>query len=239
MQFLWPPSSVVQRQLEPEDMDDPGIDSQLLLGALRGLTTINFVSASARIVWSPIARLARALKTDRLRALDIATGAGDIPRALWKRAERAGLKLEIHGVDISERSLTYARERMPAGASLTFSRLNALAEPLPSDYDVVMCSLFLHHLAEDSAVVLLRKMAAATRRLVLVNDLRRGRDGLLLAYLAGRLLSTSPVVRVDAVRSVRAAFTLPEAQSLAVKAGLAGATVSRRWPCRYLLEWRR
>jgi SAM-dependent methyltransferase len=232
-------SGLAQRQLEPEDMDDPRLDSPLLLGALRGLTTINFLSASARIVWSPIARLAGELKTDRLRVLDIATGAGDIPRALWKKSQRAGLRVEIHGLDISERSLAFAREKIPAGAPLQFSQLDALAEPLPAEYDVIMCSLFLHHLTEESAVLLLQKMAAAARHIVLVNDLRRGRDGLLLAHLAGRFLSTSPVVRIDAVRSVRAAFTLGEAQTLAAKASLVGATISRRWPCRYLLQWRR
>jgi len=231
-------SGPAQRQLEPEDMDDPGLDSQLLFGALRGLTTINFLSASPRIVWSPIAQLARELKTDRLRVLDIATGAGDIPRALWKKSQRAGLRLEIHGLDISARSLAFAREKIPACAPLQFSQLDALTEPLPADYDVIMCSLFLHHLTEQSVVLLLQKMSKAARHLVLVNDLRRGRDGLLLAHLAGRFLSTSPVVRIDAVRSVRAAFTLAEAQALAAKAGLAGATISRCWPCRYLLQWR-
>ena len=73
--------SLAQRQLEPEDMDDPAIATERLHGALTGLTRINFVSNSAGIVWSPIARLARKLNVDRLRVLDIATGAGDVPRA--------------------------------------------------------------------------------------------------------------------------------------------------------------
>ena len=39
--------------------------------------------------------------------------------------------------------------------------------------------------------------------------------------------------------SVEAAFTLAEVQALAAEAGMAGATISRHWPCRYLLAWRR
>ena len=57
--------------------------------------------------------------------------------------------------------------------------------------------------------------------------------------MAGHLLTRSPVVRVDAVRSVRAAFTMAEVQAMSLVAGLNGATISRRWPCRYLLAWRR
>jgi SAM-dependent methyltransferase len=232
-------STLAHRVRESEDIDDPGLETDRLYGALGGISTINLVSASSWIVWRPIARLARQLGRDRLRVLDIATGAGDIPRALVRRSQRKGLRLEIHGVDISERALDYARQHSPAGAGLQFSRLDALAEPLPPGYDVIVSSLFLHHLDDEPAVTLLRKMAAATNYLVLVNDLRRGWGGLVLACLAGRLLTRSPVVRVDAVRSVRAAFTLAEARHTAAEAGLEGAVVSRRWPCRFLLHWQK
>jgi hypothetical protein len=102
-----------------------------------------------------------------------------------------------------------------------------------------MSSLFLHHLDRERAVSLLGRMAQAARRLVLVNDLRRNIGGLVLVGVASHLVTTSSVVHVDAVRSVRAAFTLGEARSLAQDAGLKGATVAARWPCRLLLSWSR
>ena len=105
--------SLAHRVREPEDIDDPALDTACLHGALHGLTTINFLSASAGLVWKPIARLARQA-SKRLRVLDIATGAGDVPRGLWRRAQRAGLPLEIHGIDISERAIEFARQRAAA-----------------------------------------------------------------------------------------------------------------------------
>src|SRR5262249_38607158 len=94
-------------------------------------------------------------------------------------------------------------------------------------------------LDEAQAVPFLRRAGAAARRLVLVNDLRRSLAGLLAAYAATRLLTTSPVVHTDGPLSVRAAFTLPEVRELAWQAGLDGATVVRRWPFRFLLMWER
>jgi hypothetical protein len=85
----------------------------------------------------------------------------------------------------------------------------------------------------------LRRMADAAGRLVLVNDLCRGATGLALAHLACRLLTRSPVVHTDGPRSVAAAFTPTELAGLAAEAGLTGATVTRHWPCRMLLSWRR
>src|SRR3954454_2798749 len=100
--------SLDERQREPEEMDDPTIATERLHGALSGLTRLNFVSNSARIVWRPICQLARELKTSQLRILDIATGAGDVPIALLKRAQRSGLSLDIHGIDFSPRSIEFA-----------------------------------------------------------------------------------------------------------------------------------
>lgn len=231
---------IAQRVRVPEEMDDPGLDHERHAAALAGLARLNAASASVRIVWGPIARLARELQSHRLRVLDVATGGGDIPRALWRKARRAGLHLEIHGIDLSNQALKVAREKAEAcGAPLQFSECDALAEVLPDGFDVIVSSLFLHHLDDEETVRLLRKMGQAARHLVLVNDLRRSWRGLMLAHVAGRLLTRSPVVHVDAPRSVRAAFTLDEARQLAASAGLTDATLEPRWPCRFLLQWHR
>jgi 2-polyprenyl-3-methyl-5-hydroxy-6-metoxy-1,4-benzoquinol methylase len=232
--------SLAQRQLEPEDMDNPALATERLRGALSGLTRLNFVSNSARIVGHPIRRLARERKTDRLRILDIATGAGDVPIALWNRAKRSGIDLQIHGIDFSPRSIDFARQNAAAANTpLTFECRNALSDELPMDFDVVMCSLFLHHLTNKDALNLLRRMAAATRHLALVNDVRRSKYGLALAYVASRLFTRCDVVHVDAVRSVRAAFTVTELNQMSAAADLPGASITRRWPARMLLTWRR
>lgn len=233
-------STLATRERLPEIMDDPQLAPARHELALRGLARLNLLSASPRILWRPIAKLARHLRTDRLRVLDIATGGGDIPLALWRRARRAGLALDILGVDISPQALNLARDQAQSlAAPVQFAQLDALSESLPSDYDVIISSLFLHHLDEPDAVRLLRAMSAATRRMILVNDLRRGRAGLMLAYAASRLFSRSDVVHVDALLSVRAAFKIDEALALAHRAGLSNVDVSRCWPCRYLLSWSR
>src|SRR5438270_878835 len=114
--------------------------------------------------------------------------------------------------------------RLGEGAEVRFFQADVLREPLPSGYDAVISSLFLHHLTEEQAVALLRRMGAAGR-IVLVNDLVRSRPGYLLAWLGTRLLSRSEVVHFDGQRSVEGAFTPVEARRLAEAAGLAGDVV--------------
>jgi 2-polyprenyl-3-methyl-5-hydroxy-6-metoxy-1,4-benzoquinol methylase len=233
-------ASLARRNRQPEIIDEPDLDARLHVQALQGLARINRVSASDRILWKPIAALAREQPGRPLRLLDIATGGGDVPIRLWHRARRAGLALEVAGADASATAVDYARDSARrAAASVSFFRLDALGGELPGGFDVLTCSLFLHHLEEDRALDLLRQLGRAANRMVLINDLLRGRLGYLVAWFGTRLLTPSPVVHTDGPRSVEAAFTKAEAVALAARAGLHGATVSWRWPCRFLLTWRR
>jgi SAM-dependent methyltransferase len=229
-----------QRVCEPELMDDPALESALHEAALRGLERINRVSRVAETLWRELRDLNRRPPQQALRVLDLATGAGDVPLRLTELAERDGAAVELAGCDRSPRALNFARWRAASrGRRVSFFELDLESDPLPAGYDVLICSLLLHHLDDSAAVELLRRMAAAARQRVLVSDLRRGRFGLLLCHVGTRLLTRSPVVHVDGPRSVRAAFTIDEVRELARRAGLEGARVREVWPARFMLSWSR
>lgn len=229
-----------QRNLQPEIMDQPDLDNASHRQALAGLRRINFVSGSVRILWSPIKSLAKALGVRRLRVLDIASGGGDVAVGLWRKARRAGLELDIVGYDKSPMAVSHAEQFAEhAGTSVRFETRDVLAESLPRDWDIVMSSLFLHHLSQEDAVALLGNMSGACRHLLLINDLRRCLSGYLLAQAVCRLLSRCPVVHVDGPRSVAGAFTRGEVLRLCEDAGLSDARFAVRWPYRFLLMWKR
>jgi SAM-dependent methyltransferase len=224
-----------RRDRVPELMDWPGLDPAEHRTALAALARINRLSLSAEALWPPIARLARTAGRP-LRVLDIATGSGDVPVRLWAKARRAGLAVEFAGCDVSPTAVAEAARH--ADSAVRLFTHDAIRDPLPDGFDVVTCSLFLHHLSDDDAVTALRRMKGAGR-LVLVNDLARSRFNYLAVWLACHLTTRSRVVRFDGPASVRSAFTPAEALALAGRAGLTGARVSRRFPCRFLLSWSR
>lgn len=104
---------------------------------------------------------------------------------------------------------------------------------------MAVCSLFLHHLDEAGVRRVLAEMARVSRVGLVVSDLRRSRAGLMMAAMASRLVTRSPVVHVDALKSVRAAWSAEELADLAREAGLRSATVDRILPQRLLLRWSR
>ncbi len=172
--------------------------------------------------------------------LDLASGGGDVAISLARRAKRAKLNVQITGCDISAEAVRFASsEAERGGVSVEFIQLDVLREGIPEGFDVVTCSLFLHHLDERDAVSLLTRMGAAAGRFVLVNDLARTRAGYWLAWAGCRLLSRSPIVRHDGPVSAAAAFSVGEARELAERAGLVGARITRHWPSRFLISWSR
>jgi 2-polyprenyl-3-methyl-5-hydroxy-6-metoxy-1,4-benzoquinol methylase len=230
-----------ERHRQEELMDAPDLDASEHALALAGLARVNWWSRSAAIVRPALQQLAVGCSAERpLRLLDVACGGGDVTVEIAHWARHSGVPIQVSACDISSTALDIARRRADSiGESLEFFQHDLLQQPLPARFDVVMCSLFLHHLDERDAVRVLQSMAGAASRAVLVNDLARSSRGYWLAMLATRLLSRSRIVHVDGPLSVAGAFTPGEALRLCEQAGLHGSTISRHWPQRFLLNWRR
>ena len=212
----------IPRRHEAELMDDPALDAESHLAALRGLRRINRITRSAAILWPAIARAAKEISPAPLRMLDLACGGGDNALAIAQIVHRRGLALDVHGCDISPVAIAEARRSassLGVDPNGFFSR-DVLGQALPAGYHVIMCSLFLHHLDREQATRMIRRMAEAAERIALVSDLRRTRLGLGMAWVGSRLLTRSPVVHVDAVRSVAGAFVESEVDRMVAESGL-------------------
>ena len=227
------------RNLQSELMDDPSLGGVSHEQGLAGLRRINWWSRTDLAVWRAVRRNLKDVSFDRpISILDIASGGGDLAIRLSQRAERAGIAVNIEGCDISPTAIAFATRQASAAnrGNVRFTLCNALQEPLPqAQYDVVMCSLFLHHLTVEDAVLLMEKMQAAARMLVLIDDLQRTRLGYSLAWLGCRLLTRCHVVHADGPMSVEGAFTVNEAQKLAEKAGIRNAVFETHWPERFIM----
>lgn len=229
------------RVVTPELMDQPSLARREHEHALVSLGRANAVSRTLSTLWPAIHATARAVGGRPLRMLDIACGGGQVTVDLARRLQTAGIAAEVVGADMSPVALDFARTVATRWslAHVRFVQLDALRDDWPGEFDLVFCSLFLHHLTDDDAVAMLRRMKDAARHTVLVSDLCRSNLGFAFAWVGCRLLSRSRVFHIDGALSVRAAFRMDEALALAASAGLHGATVRRHWPERFVLTWTR
>lgn len=234
---FWPDLKARNRQ--PELMDDPQLDSQMHREALQGLARINRVTRVYRLLWKAIQACCRDHHLDSLSVTDLGCGSGDLLIWLKTKAITKGIDLKITGCDFNAVAIQAAQNRAEqSNLAAEFVQMDVLEEPLPASQDMIVSSLFLHHLADEDVVRLLQRMAESTRHRVVVQDLVRSRFGYLLCWLGTRLLSRSPVVQTDGPLSVAGAFTLTEIRQLADRATLTHCQIDRHWPERFLLTWR-
>jgi SAM-dependent methyltransferase len=205
----------------PELMDRPGIDVGLLRQELRTLEQLNRRGGGHWLMLRYLNEFAAQHQPTNLRVLDLGTGSADVPRALVAWARQRQLPIKVTAIDWNSEVLRFAEELNYSHPEIQLENHDLRALPYaPGSFDLVLCSLTLHHFTAPDAVAILRQIRSLSRKGYLVIDLCRTWLTIGTTALFVRILSRSPVFRHDALYSSRAAFTLPELRNLAGQAGI-------------------
>ncbi len=226
--LLSPPS----RSEQDEILDGDTQDADELAQNFRDIQRVNQLLGGTSTVLRHLLALLASVPEDRpATILDLATGSGDIPLAIARWAERRDRAVTIVATDFSEDILALARKQLAGLPNVTVERYDARDVPRPDgQFDVVLCSLSLHHFAPDDAIQVLREMDRLATGGFILNDLRRGRLGYVAAWVAARLTTRNRLTRNDAPLSVRRAYTVDELADLLQRAGVENAKITtHRW----------
>jgi ubiquinone/menaquinone biosynthesis C-methylase UbiE len=194
-------------------MDEPVDDVGELEANLRDIAFANAHFGGT----APVVRAVRELGARTV--LDVGSGAGDVPLAIVHDGARRGVQVHVTCLDNSEQMLEIARHATGAGPQFAFVCADGGALPFgDGDFDVVTCTLALHHFDSDAAHALLRELRRVARVSPVVCDLRRSAVAFAATWLWSRT-SRNRLTRHDAPLSVRRAYTPDEALALARDAG--------------------
>lgn len=203
---------------EPELMDRPQPVTPELVSDLRNLRQLNRHFGSYALIEHFLRRWV--LPGTELRVLDLATGSGDIPRLVVDYARKAGAIVTVEAIDQQSSTLEIARNLSAGYPEIRFVEGDVLNFGEPGrTYDLVLCSLALHHFEEDAAVRLLARCRELSNKYVLVSDLRRGLLATAGVYLLTALIFRDPMTRYDGRLSAARAFSFAEFKRLVERAG--------------------
>jgi len=214
-------------------MDRPQPVSEELEITLRQLEFVNRYFGGHRLVRHFLRRWFAA--GGHAHVLDLATGGGDYPRMMVSWARKSGVKLHVEAVDASPSILRIASSMSTRFPEISFTRGDALSFGEMRKYDLVHCSLALHHFSDGDAVRLLRRCRDLSRRYVIVTDLERSCTTRVAVRTANVLLGHSRMTREDGDTSARRAFSFREAHALAERAGWMDFSHGRFLFCRQAL----
>ena len=209
----------MKRRFDPavlEMMDRPQPVSMELEGDLRNIRQLNRWFGSHRLVYQFVRRWIK--PGARLRIVDLATGSGDIPRLIVDYAREIGAEVEIDAIDKQSATLEIARKLSVDYPEIFYSEANVLEWQTAKAYDIVLCTLALHHSSDEEAVRVLRRCRELATKFVLVSDLRRGLLTTAGVYFLTALIFREPMTRYDARLSAARAFSFAEFIDLARRA---------------------
>src|SRR5215472_7948922 len=190
----------MQRTNAEEILDSKNCPPAETQTSLRDLTRINRWFGGVSTTRKLLERVVSTTGLKRLSLLEVAAGLGEVPRGAARQLARRGISLDITDMDRVSSHLQRDHRALAA---------DALALPFPdASFDVVSCSLFVHHLQPDELKRFASESLRVSRYAVLINDLIRHPLHLALVY-AGFPLMRSYVSRIDGVASVRRAY-IPE-----------------------------
>ena len=208
-----------------ELMDGDGFTAAELNANFRDIRRANRWFGGTSAILDELPELVSA-GADTLSLLDIATGAADIPVAIRRWGAGRDLAVVITATDIEPRMLALASAQSAGDPHIHLRQADARALPFASQsFDVVTCSLALHHFDPADAVQVLREMDRLCRTGFIVNDLRRDAIGYGATWLASRLMTRNRLTRHDAPLSIRRAYTPVELRALLDEAGVVDAEV--------------
>ncbi len=223
-----------------ELLDAPVADPRLLAHNLRDIRRINRLLGWTGLAVKLVSEMVAQRQLPAFSLLDVATGSADMPVALASWARRQRLHIEIVATDISDQVLAAAQANCTQFPEIRLEQQNALALPYASQsFDLVLCSMALHHFSPDAAPRLLQELARVARHAIIVSDVQRSLLAYLGAWLLTHTLMPNQLTRHDAPASVRRAYTPHEVRALADAAGLASAAVRTAFPFRQILIWQR
>lgn len=198
-------------------MDRPQPVSAELVADLKNLRTLNRYFGSYRLVRYFLKRWLR--PNDNLRILDLATGSGDIPRLIARFAREAGATVTIDAVDFQGSTIAIATEQSIDYPEIDFHCADIHSFGAERTYDLVLCSLALHHFSDENAIRLLCHAGKLSRNKVMVADLRRSWLAKVGIICLTTLVFREPMTRNDARVSMERAFSFRELAQLATAAG--------------------
>ena len=221
------------RSLEPERLDTGDYTQQEYAKWQREIRVIHRIFGEMRALRGALLSEMRASESKQVSILDVGAGSGELLKAVKKWVQ--GKDAFLVGAELSW-DATFSITTNSTNGEVQAVQCNALELPFGDDsFDYIFSTLFLHHLTDEQAVMLLNEISRVARKRFFVIDLHRSAIAYYFYKIVGGLF-LQRFTREDGALSILKSFRPRELRDLAHKAGFKDATVMRSAAYRLVLS---
>jgi 2-polyprenyl-3-methyl-5-hydroxy-6-metoxy-1,4-benzoquinol methylase len=216
-----------RRSTDPEVMDEATTSPADYARCLADLEMVNRVTFTHRPTLRWLDRATAGLRPGApISILDVASGHGDLLRAIHRWSVKRGITVRLEGIDLNPRSAVAAALATPPEMKITWHTGDIFAHRPASSPDFIVTSQFTHHLEDVQVVAFLSWLERNAAWGWFIADLHRHAIPYYGFRLLARLMRWHPIVRYDGTVSIARSFRRAEWERLTA---LAGVPAEIRW----------
>lgn len=221
----------------PEMMDDFNLEGKMLREALDKIATINHFLGGNKVTLEGVEALIANIPPEKeITIVDVGCGNGDMLRMLANYAIKTDRHFKLIGIDANRFTVNYARHLSEVFPNIHFECRDIFDQEFEKmEYDLVLCTLTLHHFKEEKIMQLLDIFKRRARVGVVINDLERSGLAYRLFQALAFVCGLNRLSREDGLLSILRGFKKRELEQFSEKMGFKNAVVRWKWAFRY--QW--
>lgn len=228
--------NTTHRTDDPEIMDDFALQGEILKDALDKIAKINQLLGGNKITLQALLHLLDKVDDREITICDLGCGNGDMLRAIADYGLINDFKFRLFGIDANAFTIDYAKTLSLHYPNVCYNCENIFDEDFQKrEYDIILCTLTLHHFKDDEIVDLLSKIYEKTRIGIIVNDLHRSAAAYKLFQALCYIFRLNSMSREDGLTSILRGFKKNDLINYSKKLNFQKYRIQWKWAFRY--QW--
>ncbi|MFE3848510.1 methyltransferase domain-containing protein [Flavobacterium sp. LB3P45] len=222
---------------EPETMDDFAMKGEILRDALDKIAKINQLLGGNQLTLLGVQELIKNIpKTTTIKIVDVGCGNGDMLRTLADYGLKAKLDFQLIGIDANNFTVNHAKQLSENYPNISYQCEDIFDKHFEElKYDIVLCTLTLHHFKDNEIVNLLNVFNANSTMGIVVNDLQRSAIAYRLFQVICFVFRLNKMSRDDGLISILRGFKKVELVNFSKEINFNNYKIQWKWAFRY--QW--
>ena len=229
--------NTTHRTSASEIMDDFKLEGEELKDALDKIATINQLLGGNQLTLRGVQDLIRKIpKLSEIVLVDVGCGNGDMLRTLADFGAKNKVKFRLIGIDANNFTISHAIKLSENYSNISYRCENIFDAPFEAlQYDILLCTLTLHHFKDDEIVYLLKVFDTNSKMGIVINDLQRSAIAYRLFQVLCFVFRLNKMSREDGLTSILRGFKKEELVQFSKKLNFKNYKIHWKWAFRY--QW--